>query len=190
MTSETRLQAFSFRRWIDEHRDLLKPPVGNRQIWEDADLMVTVVGGPNRRTDFHDDPVEEFFYQLEGDMVLKVIDGGTHCDVPIREGEIFLLPPHVRHSPQRPQAGSVGLVIEPKRPDGAHDAFEWYCFECESMVHRVEVLLTSIVRDLPPLFGRFYEDEEARTCRQCGAMHPGKEPPDGWVELSAGPDRP
>ncbi len=183
MANATRLRAFDFQAWIAEHRDLLKPPVGNQQIWEDADLMVTVVGGPNQRTDFHDDPVEEFFYQLEGDMVLKVIEDGAHCDVPIREGEIFLLPSHVRHSPQRPQAGSIGLVIEPKRPAGAEDGFEWYCFECQSLVHRVEVLLTSIVRDLPPLFERFYEDEELRTCGQCGAAHPGKEPPQGWVRL-------
>ena len=183
MTNGTRLRAFSFQRWIDEHRDLLKPPVGNRQIWEDADLMVTVVGGPNQRTDFHDDPVEEFFHQLEGDMVLKVIDDGAHYDVPIREGEIFLLPAHVRHSPQRPQEGSIGLVVEPKRPAGAIDAFEWYCFECESLVHRAEMILTSIVHDLPPVYERFYRADDLRTCRQCGAVHPGKEPPAGWVKL-------
>ena len=114
-------------------------------------------------------------------MVLKVIEDGVHYDVPIGEGEIFLLPSHVRHSPQRPQAGSIGLVVEPKRPEGAQDGFEWYCFECESLVHRVEVILTSIVRDLPPLFERFYQHEELRTCGSCGALHPGKEPPDGWV---------
>ena len=183
MTNRTRLRAFNFRRWIDEHRELLKPPVGNRQIWEDADLMVTVVGGPNERTDFHDDPVEEFFHQLEGDMVLKVIDGGDHYDVPIRQGEIFLLPPHVRHSPQRSQPGSVGLVVEPRRPAGERDAFEWYCFECLSLVHRVEVILRSIVADLPPLFERFYRDPALRTCPECGALHPGRKPPDGWVRL-------
>ncbi len=98
----TRLAAFNFQAWIDEHRHLLKPPVGNKQIWEDADMMAFVVGGPNRRTDYHDDPVEEFFYQLEGDMVLKVFDQGEFYDVVIREGEVFLLPAHVRHSPQRP----------------------------------------------------------------------------------------
>ena len=183
MTDGTRLRAFNFQGWIDEHRDLLKPPVGNRQIWEDADLMVTVVGGPNQRTDFHDDPVEEFFYQLEGDMVLKVVDRGAHYDVPIRQGEIFLLPPHVRHSPQRPQEGSIGLVVEPKRPPGARDAFEWYCFECRSLVHRAEMILTSIVHDLPPVFERFYRDTDLRTCPQCGAVHPGKDPPEDWVRL-------
>ena len=135
----SRLSAFNFQTWLDEHSHLLKPPVGNKQIWEDADLMVTVVGGPNKRTDYHDDPVEEFFYQLKGDMVLKVFDGGEFYDVPIREGDIFFLPAHVRHSPQRPVEGSIGLVVEPKRPDGKKDAFEWYCFECGSLVHRVEV---------------------------------------------------
>lgn len=112
----SKLSAFNFNAWIEEHKHLLKPPVGNSQVWENADLMVTVVGGPNKRTDYHDDPVEEFFYQLKGDMVLKLYDGTDFYDVPIRQGDIFLLPPHVRHSPQRPQEGSIGLVIEPKRP--------------------------------------------------------------------------
>lgn len=179
----TRLAPINFMNWIDEHRHLLKPPVGNQQIWEDTDMMVTVVGGPNERTDFHDDPVEEFFYQLEGDMLLKVIEDGEFRDVRIREGEIFFLPKHVRHSPQRPVAGSIGLVIEPKRPAGEKDAFEWYCFDCGALVHRAEVQLQSIVRDLPPVYEAFYGDDEARTCPACGAYHPGKQPPAGWVSL-------
>lgn len=178
-----RLSAFNFQKWIDEHKHLLKPPVGNQQVWEDADLMVTVVGGPNKRTDYHDDPVEEFFYQLKGDMVLKLYEGGEFYDVPIREGEIFLLPAHVRHSPQRPQEGSIGLVIEPKRPEGEHDAIEWYCFNCGDLVHRSELILESIVRDLPPVYQAFYADETARTCKSCGEVHPGKEPPEGWVKI-------
>lgn len=176
MPSISTMQPFNFQKWIDEHRDILKPPVGNAQIWEDADLMVTVVGGPNSRTDYHDDPVEEFFYQLEGNMILRIMDeeGSPPRDMPIRAGEIFLLPPHVRHSPQRPEPGSVGLVIEPKRPAGAKDAFEWYCPNCHHRVHRAEVILESIVRDLPPIFQAFYDDEALRTCGNCGAVHPGK----------------
>ena len=179
----SKLKAFNFKAWIDEHRHLLKPPVGNKQVWEDADLMVTVVGGPNKRTDYHDDPVEEFFYQLEGNMVLKIYDGKEFYDVPIREGEIFLLPPHVRHSPQRPEEGSIGLVVEPKRQTGELDAVEWYCFECGSLVHRAEMQLTSIVDDLPPVYNKFYASQEDRTCPNCKAVHPGKEPPEGWVTL-------
>src|SRR3989442_5397501 len=118
-----RLQAFNFSDWIREHQHLLQPPVGNQRVFEDADMTIQVVGGPNERTDYHDDPVEEFFYQLKGNMVLKVGDNGSFYDVPIKEGEVFLLPPHVRHSPQRP-AGSIGLVVEPARADDELDAFE------------------------------------------------------------------
>jgi len=178
-----RLKGFNFQRWIDEHRDRLKPPVANKQIWEEADLMVTVVGGPNQRTDYHDDPVEEFFYQLKGNMVLKVVDNGTFYDVPLCEGDIFLLPPHVRHSPQRPEQGSIGLVVEPKREASLIDAFEWYCFECQTLLHRVEISLKSIVTDLPPLYEAFYASKSARTCSKCGALHPGKVPPDGWARM-------
>ena len=163
----------NLQRWIDEHRDLLKPPVGNAQIWEDGDFIVTIVGGPNQRTDYHDDPLEEFFFQLKGDMVLRILEDGRPKDMLIREGDVFLLPPHVRHSPQRP-AGSVGLVIEYRRPPGIVDAFEWYCLACHARVYRVEVQLQSIVRDLPPLFETFYGDESLRKCPSCGALHPGR----------------
>ncbi len=177
-----RLQAFDFNDWIREHQHLLQPPVGNRRVFEDADMTVQVVGGPNKRTDYHDDPVEEFFYQLRGNMVLKVIDQGQFYDVPIRAGDVFMLPPHVRHSPQRPEPGSVGLVVEPQRQPDERDAFEWYCFECKALVHRVEVKVASLVKDLPPLYEAFYADDKARKCQSCGAIHPGKKPPAGWVK--------
>jgi 3-hydroxyanthranilate 3,4-dioxygenase len=183
MLDRPRLQAFNFQNWIKDHQHLLKPPVGNQKVFENTDMTVMVVGGPNQRTDYHDDPVEEFFYQLKGDMVLKVVDNGRFYDVPIRAGEVFMLPPHVRHCPQRPQEGSVGLVIEPKRSDDEVDAFEWYCFECQALVHRVELKVASLVKDLPPIYQAFYQDEQARTCKQCGAVHPGKTPPAGWVKI-------
>jgi 3-hydroxyanthranilate 3,4-dioxygenase len=164
-------------RWIEAHRESLKPPVGNAQIWEEGDFIVTVVGGPNRRTDYHDDPLEEFFYQLEGDMVLRLMEDGRPRDMPIRAGDVFLLPPHVRHSPQRPQPASVGLVIEYRRPEGLRDGFEWYCLACHTRVYRVEVQLQSIVRDLPPLFEKFYSDPSLRRCPACGEVHPGRAAP-------------
>lgn len=165
----------NFARWIDEHRDSLRPPVGNAQVWADTDFIVTVVGGPNARTDYHDDPLEEFFYQIRGNMVLRVMEDGRPRDIPIREGEVFLLPPHLRHSPQRPEPGSAGLVIERQRPQGVIDGFEWYCLSCNALVHRVEVQLRDIVKDLPPLFEQFYESAARRTCRACGAVHPGRQ---------------
>ena len=166
------LAAFNFRKWIDAHAHLLEPPVGNQLVFREAeDLIVQVVGGPNARTDYHDDPYEEFFYQLRGDMVLKVLEEGRPRDVPVREGEILLLPARLRHSPQR-SAGSVGLVVEKIRPRDVDDGFEWYCPKCWALVHRVEVNVQNIVRDLPPLFDAFYSGK--RNCPRCGAVHPGK----------------
>ena len=101
----------NFKNWIDKNRHLLKPPVGNKVVYDDGDFMVMVVGGPNSRKDYHVDPVEEFFYQLEGDMILKVMEDGRSIDIEIKEGEIFLLPKYVPHSPQRFE-NTVGLVVE------------------------------------------------------------------------------
>jgi 3-hydroxyanthranilate 3,4-dioxygenase len=166
----------NFPKWIDEHKHLLKPPVGNQQVWKDTDLIVTVVGGPNARTDFHDDPFEEFFWQFKGDAHLVVWENGRFDRVELREGDIFLLPPHARHSPQRPHEDSRCLVIERTRPRGDVDGFEWYCARCAHLVHRVEVQLASLVDDLPIAFERFYSSsEEARRCTQCGTVHPGRD---------------
>ena len=138
MPDARELKPFNFSAWIEEHQHLLKPPVGNVQVWEDADLMVTIVGAPNQRTDFHDDPIEEFFYQLKGNMVLRVMleEGQPPKDIQIREGDVFLLPPHVRHSPQRPEPDSIGLVVEFARPEGQRDGVEYYCMECHHRLYR------------------------------------------------------
>ena len=168
---------FDFGKWIAEHSHLLKPPVGNQQVWKDSDFIVTVVGGPNLRTDYHDDPYEEFFYQLRGNASLDLWIDGRRERVDLKEGAVFLLPPHVRHSPQRPEHDSVCLVIERQRPAGVVDGFEWYCDQsggCGSLVYRVEVQLQSIVTDLPPLFEAFYSSIAKRTCANCGKVHPGK----------------
>ena len=160
-------------RWIDDHAEVLQPPVGNAQIWEEGDFIVTVVGGPNVRTDYHDDPYDEFFYQLRGDMVLRIMEDGKPKDVPIREGEILMLPAHTRHSPQRP-ADTVGLVIERERAEGAIDAFEWYCEKCHNRLHRREVFVTDLVADLPPVFEEYYGQASLRVCTSCGHRNPGK----------------
>lgn len=183
MSPQLKRAPFNFRRWIDDNAYLLKPPVGNKLLFEETGMVVQVVGGPNQRVDFHDDPAEEFFYQLRGDMILKVHEGGKIIDVPIREGDVLLIPPHLRHSPQRPVPGSVGLVVESARAPGDIDGFEWYCFGCGNMLDRVEITMRNIVKDLPPLFAAFYESERRRTCKRCGALHPGKQTPPGWVNI-------
>ncbi len=159
----------NFKNWIEENRHLLKPPVGNSVVYEEGDFMIMVVGGPNSRKDYHVDPVEEFFYQLEGDMLLKIMDKGKPVDIPIKEGEIFLLPKNIPHSPQRFE-NTVGLVVEYQREEGALDAFQWYCDECNEMLHEVTLDLENIVTQLPPLFDAYWNDMSARTCDSCGAV--------------------
>jgi 3-hydroxyanthranilate 3,4-dioxygenase len=163
------LQAFNLHRWIDRHRHLLKPPVGNRRVFEDGDFIIMVIGGPNTRQDYHVDPGEEFFHQLEGDMVLRTMQDGHPVDVPIREGEVLLLPANLPHSPQRP-AHTVGLVVERRRRAGERDGFQWYCERCGKLLHEEFIELTDIEKQLPPVFERFHASREARTCSHCGAV--------------------
>ena len=164
------LSTIHFQRWIEEHRELLKPPVGNKMVWrENDDFIVMVVGGPNSRKDFHYNESEEFFYQVEGDITLRILEDGKPRDVEIREGEIFLLPAKIPHSPQRGE-GTVGLVIERYRREGEKDGFMWFCEECHHLLYEEYFVLKDIVTQLPPIMERFFSSEENRTCKQCQAV--------------------
>jgi 3-hydroxyanthranilate 3,4-dioxygenase len=163
------LNPYNLKGWIEEHRHLLKPPVGNQQVWKDRDFIIMIVGGPNARKDYHLNPTEEFFYQIEGDMTLKLIEDGRRRDVPIREGEIFLLPAHIPHSPQRP-AHTVGMVVERKRPAGAHDHLQFYCESCDHLLYDPDFYLTDIVAQLKPLMEQFWTDETLRRCPKCNTV--------------------
>lgn len=159
----------NFQQWIDRNRHLLAPPVGNRRVFADGDFIIMVVGGPNARQDYHVDPGQELFYQIEGDITLKTMQDGRPVDVPVRQGEMFLLPALMPHSPQRP-AGSIGLVIERQRRHGERDGFQWYCPRCAGVLHEAFIELTDIETQLPPVFERFYANRAARTCKRCGAV--------------------
>ncbi len=165
---------FNFKIWIDEHRHLLKPPVGNQVVYKDnQDFIVMVVGGPNSRKDFHFNEGEEFFFQLEGNITLRIMEDGSPRDISIKEGEIFLLPPRIPHSPQRP-SNTVGLVMERYRKEGEKDGFMWFCENCSNKLYEDYFMLTDIVKQFPPLMKKFYDSEEYRTCKNCGAV---MEPP-------------
>ncbi len=170
-----KFNTINLKSWIEENRHLLKPPVGNKQIWRQVeDFIVMVVGGPNVRTDYHYNESEEFFYQLEGNMVLRVIDEGKPVDIPISAGEIFLLPAKVPHSPQR-EANSVGLVIEKVREGGMTDGLQWYCANCDNRIFEEYFFMKDIVSQMQPVFEKFYRSEENRTCNKCGTLHPAPE---------------
>ena len=168
-------ETLDFDAWLAEHGPNLKPPVGNKEVFPgQEDFIVMVVGGPNQRTDYHVDPYEEVFYQLKGTMHVNLQTPEGKATVTIGPGEMWVLPRNMPHSPQRPEAGSIGLVFERPREPGLLEHFQWYCLECNNRIYDVELQVTDIVKDLPPVFERFYGDEAARTCANCGAVHPGK----------------
>ena len=166
-------QPFNFQKWIDDHREFLKPPVCNKMVFKEDGFIVMVVGGPNSRTDYHYDEGPEFFYQLEGEMVLKTVQEGKFIDIPIKEGEVFLLPPKIPHSPQRME-NSVGLVIERTRFEGEKDGLMWFCDSCGEKLYEEYFQLQNIEKDLPPVFERYYSSEKHRTCKNCGTVAPTK----------------
>lgn len=166
-------QPINFKKWINENRHLLKPPVGNKCVYDDGDYIVMVIGGPNSRKDYHYNETPEFFYQVEGDITLKIQDNGRAVDVPIKEGEIYLLPPKVPHSPQR-GPNTIGLVIESKRPEGMMDGLQWYCENCNHQLYKEPFALQNIETDMPVIFKEYYNNLEKRTCKNCGAI---MEPP-------------
>jgi 3-hydroxyanthranilate 3,4-dioxygenase len=163
------LSPYNLRAWVDEHRDLLRPPVGNAMIWKDGEFLVMVVGGPNQRKDFHIEDGEEFFYQIEGDITLRIMDDGEVREIPIREGEIFLLPAGIPHSPQRP-ANTVGLVIERVRKADEKDHLRWYCEKCGEVLHDADFKLEDLGNQLKPVIESYYADESLRTCANCGTV--------------------
>ena len=160
----------NLQAWIDEHRHLLKPPVGNKCIHND-DFIVMIVGGPNQRTDYHWEEGPEWFHQLEGEMVLRIQEDGKVRDIPIRAGETFFLPPRVPHSPQR-MAGGVGLVIERKRLSHEQDGLLWFCEQCNHRIYEEFFHLQDVEKDFPPIFERFYRSHDHRTCKACGHLNP------------------
>ncbi len=164
---------FNLLDWIDDNREYLKPPVCNKQMFDHGEFIVQVVGGPNSRTDYHLDEGPELFYQVEGEMLLKTVQDGEFVNIPIGEGEIFLLPARVPHSPQR-FANTVGIVVERPRAPHELDGFMWFCPNCANKLHEEYLHVADIVKDLPPVFERFYSNLDARTCKRCGTVMPSK----------------
>ena len=162
---------FNLQKWIDEHREELKPPVGNRNLYreESEDYIVMIVAGPNARKDYHYNETEELYYQLEGDINVRIQENGEAVDIPIKEGEMFLLPPKVPHSPMR-SAGSIGLVIEMIRKPEENDGLLWFCDNCNTKLHDSYFKLTNIEKDFLPRFKDYYSDEEKRTCSNCSEV--------------------
>ena len=165
------MQVLNFQKWIDENRDKLKPPVCNKEVYRDGDMIIMVVGGPNGRKDFHYNEGPEFFYQLEGEMLLRTQQNDKVVEYPIKAGEVFLLPPKVPHSPVRFE-NSIGLVIEQVRRPQEIDALMWFCEACNHKLYEEHFPLRDIEKDFGGVFNRFLSSEELRTCDECGNVMP------------------
>lgn len=162
---------FNLFKWIEENRDLLKPPVGNKNLYKEAgDFIVMIVGGPNARKDYHYNESEELFFQLEGDILVKIQEDGQSKDVHIKEGDMFLLPANVPHSPIRGE-NTVGLVIERVRKGtDLMDGLMWFCDNCNHSLKTYKFKLDNIEKDFLPRFKEFYSSKENRTCDKCGTV--------------------
>ena len=163
-------QPFNLQKWIDENRHLLKPPVGNKNLYvESGDYIVMIVAGPNARKDYHYNETEELFYQIEGDIIVKTQQEGKLVQYEIKEGEMFLLPPKVPHSPVRSE-GSIGLVIERKRTSDHKDGLMWFSDKANALLYEEYFQLTDVEKDFLPVFKRFYGNEKLRTCPITGEI--------------------
>ena len=163
--------AFNLHQWVEENRDLLKPPVGNKNLYPlSEDYIIMVVGGPNARKDFHYNESEEFFFQLEGTIYIDIQLEGERKRITLNPGDMFLLPPKVPHSPVRSE-NSIGLVVEKKRKTSeVKDGLLWYCDHCNEKLHETYFELTNIEVDFLPRFKQFYNDLTLRTCKNCGTV--------------------
>ena len=99
----------NLQNWIEENSHLFKPPVSNRYLYDGRDFFVMVIKGPNARNDFHKVDSEEYFYQLKGDIKVRIREGDRIVDHLIGEGETFFIPPNVPHAPVRPP-DTLGVV--------------------------------------------------------------------------------
>ncbi|KAI9223490.1 3-hydroxyanthranilate 3,4-dioxygenase [Blastocladiella britannica] len=163
-----------FKAWLDTNAHLLQPPVNNYCLYR-GDFIVMAVGGPNKRTDYHVNETEEWFYQYKGDMLLKIVDpdGPTFRDIVIREGEMYLLPGGVPHNPVR-FADTIGIVLERQRPAGALDRLRWYCSACKEIVYEESFVMYDLGVQLKPVIEKFAASADLRTCKACGTVNDAK----------------
>lgn len=161
------LPPIDIMKWAQEHRHELKPPVGNKYVYDGEDFFVMIIGGPNARNDFHLTNSEEFFHQLKGDVVVTVIEGGRPRHIPLREGHTLFIPGGVPHSPQR-QPGTIGMVVERRRPAGETEHLQFYCEKCGELVYDKEFDCKDIVEHFREAMEEFWADPEQSTCRSCG----------------------
>jgi 3-hydroxyanthranilate 3,4-dioxygenase len=161
------LPPINLTKWVEENRHLMKPPVSNKYLYDGEDFFIMLINGPNARNDFHQTNSEEFFLQLQGDIIVRIFEDGKVKDVPVREGETFFIPGNVPHSPTRPP-NTLGLVVERRRPPGEMEHLQWYCEKCHNLVEDIEFDCKDIVDHFKQAMEDFWADPKRSTCKKCG----------------------
>lgn len=169
------LPPINIMKWVEENKDQLRPPVGNKYLYDGEGFFVMVIGGPNARNDFHVTNSEEYFYQVKGDIVVRIAEGDRIRDIPVREGETFFIPGGVPHSPTRPP-GTIGVVVELRRPEGETEHQQFYCAKCDKLVYDKEFDCADIVKHFAASMEEFWSTPELNKCPNCGHQN-GKPTP-------------
>ncbi|KAG1056504.1 hypothetical protein G6F43_001603 [Rhizopus delemar] len=169
------LLPINFPRWLEENSDKLQPPVNNSVLYKGNDTIIMIVGGPNKRTDYHVNQTEEFFYQVKGNLLIKIVENGEFKDIHINEGDMFLLPPNVPHNPVRFE-NTIGIVIERVRLSHHIDSLRWYCenTSCRKIIYEESFYCVDLGTQLKPIIEKFAASKELRTCKNCGLLNSTK----------------
>jgi len=91
-------------------------------------------------------------------MVLEIYEYGKPRSIPIHEGEIFLLPANIPHSPQR-KAGTVGLVLERERLPNEIDGLRWYTNDSTAVLYEETFFCYDLGSQLRPAIERFFNSD-------------------------------
>ncbi|MSP37127.1 MAG: 3-hydroxyanthranilate 3,4-dioxygenase [Deltaproteobacteria bacterium] len=167
------LSTYHLKKWVKDNAQLFNPPIRtNHLLVHYKDFLVMILRGPNTRLDFHIQPGDEFFYQVEGEMELVVKpEGERRQSFRIQEGEIFVLPGGTPHSPRRFE-NTWGLVIERKRRQEEKEEFAWFCEQCDDLVLSRLVNQGDIPSQVSAVYNEFNGDVKLRTCKSCGYVFP------------------
>ena len=159
-------------QWIAANASSFRPPVANKVVFPGSEFIFMVVRGPNARNDFHINPGDEIFYQLEGTIAVDVRhDDGRIERRLVGAGDVMLVPGGTAHSPLRPP-DTWGVVIERTRREGEIDQIVWFCPKCGNELRRAPFALSDIETELTTIIDAFNADVDARRCRRCGNVLP------------------
>jgi 3-hydroxyanthranilate 3,4-dioxygenase len=135
--------------------------------------MVTVVGGPNARTDYHINPTRSSSSSSKAPSRCGCSTRASRTTSRSSEGSIYLLPANVPHAPMR-GPDTVGIIVERIRKGDHLDTHRWYCESLQRRAVRADAKIELLERDMPPIFEAYYGSADNQVCKTCGHVNPGR----------------